>query len=162
MAHPLSTQRKLVMHSAHRTLGVSGGLAPGPYCHIESLATAVAAAAPTCVALAAHRMDADAWAAMTLFQQAAGRQSNFKCRCVDLDAADAHLESLADADCVVVFGQGLRIARNGSDLGEANSAVWTERCRRGKVFHTTMGSVDDFRQPEFVRLVLNTLAWIVR
>ena len=193
------------------------------------------------VALVACRLDADACAALALFEQAIARRCDVQCRRVELDAADAGSESLADVDCVVLFGRGLHVARRWADLdlaslggadipvcpvgqsfsgrqeclphlgekgllkveiapaarshpilegvepfvsrdvlqpvcisqdatllltgrtaGEVQPAAWIEHGCRDRVFHTTLGSSEDFRQPDFVRLVLNALAWIGR
>ena len=68
------------------------------------------------VALAACRLDADACAALALFEQAIAGRRDMQCRRVEFDAADAGSESLADVDCVVLFRQGLHIARRWADL----------------------------------------------
>ena len=57
-------RRKLFMHPAHRTVGVSGdGIATGPYCRNERLLIDAPAVAPMRVVLAARKGDADARAA---------------------------------------------------------------------------------------------------
>ena len=50
----------------------------------------------------------------------------------------------------------------GRTAGEVQPAAWIEHGRGDEVFHTTLGRSDDFRQPDFVRLVRNALAWIGR
>lgn len=37
--------------------------------------------------------------------------------------------------------------------------AWTRIYRGGRVFYTSLGHADDFRQPSFLRLVANALAW---
>ena len=120
MADSSIVRRKLFMHPAHRTVGVVGaGIATGPYCRIANFSTDVAAVAPTHVALAACKLDADACAALALFQQATQQWCDIQCRQVDLDAVDVGLESLTDADCVVAFGQWIQVARHWLDIDAA-------------------------------------------
>jgi hypothetical protein len=123
------------VHPAHRTIGVPGdGIALGPYCRIDSFATDRPDVVATHVALAAYQPDADARAAMASFQQAVAGRCDIQCRRVELDTVDADLESLADADCVVVFGQWLQVARHWSDLGAAaRAASGPERSRHRQV-----------------------------
>ncbi len=275
MADSSIVRRKLFMHPAHRTVGVVGaGIATGPYCRIANFSTNVAPVAPTHVALAARKLDADACAALALFQQAIHQRRDIQCRQVDLDAVDVGLESLTDADCVVAFGQWIQVARHWLDIDaaglggtdipvcpvgqsfsgrqkclphlgedgpmevelaagarghpvlegvepfvscrdekrgqspfvrsraptegwswavpagtdrrlvgdcplfsspedatvlltgrtarEVRPVAWARRRCHGMVFCTTLGSAEDFRQPGFVRLMLNALAWIGR
>ena len=45
--------------------------------------------------------------------------------------------------------------------GRIETLAWA-RCRRGRVFCTSLGRAEDFRQAAFVRLVLNAMAWVGR
>jgi hypothetical protein len=46
--------------------------------------------------------------------------------------------------------------------GECMPAAWTRYGRRGRVFSTLLGSAEDFRRPDFVRLMLNAIEWVRR
>ena len=37
--------------------------------------------------------------------------------------------------------------------------VWTRRYGKGRVFYTSLGHVDDFEQPQFLRLLVNAIHW---
>lgn len=120
MAHSSALQRKLFMHPAHQTVGMSGGVvAPGPYCRSDGFSAEALAVTPLRVALVAFRLDADARAALALLEQAIARGRDIQCRRVEFDAADAGSESLPDADCAVLFRRGLHIARRWADLDAA-------------------------------------------
>jgi len=246
MADKSAVRRKLFVHPAHRVVGVSGDSASlHPYCRIADVPTHGLLSAATHLALVARKRDADAWAAVALFDQATAERDNVDCSRVDLDAVDADLARLADADCVALFERGLHIARHWSDLAFAVQAednpagdcpnfrvsengtvplnaasplaegdreemrvelavatrrhpvlegvtpfvfhavsrgvcipqdatvlltgsrvdqiepvAWVRHCRHGRVFHTSLGTSEHFRHPEFVRLVLNGLAWV--
>jgi hypothetical protein len=212
------------MHSAHRTVGVrGGGIAQRPYCRAESDLSDGQTALRRHVALAAHRRDADACAALGLFEQAISGRRDWRCRRVDLDAWDGELPDLAETDCLVVFGQGLHMAESWADVDDvlldhdpttggdepvqiefaaaaswypilegvepfrsrqnlssgvrvpsgatilltaatscgSRPVAWIEH-RHGRVFRTTLGSAADFRQPNFVRLVINATAWLAQ
>jgi hypothetical protein len=117
MAEFSHARRKLFMHPAHRTVGVSGdGVATGPYCRSQGFSTSSPLISATRIALAARQFDADACAAMELFQRAIEQRCDMDCRHVDLDVVNKGSDSLADADCIVIFGRGLRMARHWSDL----------------------------------------------
>jgi hypothetical protein len=45
---------------------------------------------------------------------------------------------------------------------EVRPVAWLEEDSYGQAFYTTLGAPEDFRQPDFVRFVLNALAWIGR
>ena len=86
MAHSSAVRRKLFMHPAHRTVGVSGGcVALGPYCRTESFSAEALAITPMRVALVACRLDADARAALALLEQAIARRGDMQCRRVDFE-----------------------------------------------------------------------------
>jgi hypothetical protein len=44
--------------------------------------------------------------------------------------------------------------------GQFQPLAWTEDGPHGRAFHTALGSSADFGQPDFVRLLLNALAWV--
>ncbi len=141
---------------------------------------------------------------------------------MEKDVLDTGLSSLADADCIVVFGRELQVLSAWTDLaaaartasgwrtghgrpvqvkiepaaqwhpvlagvkpfsshldalesaglpddatlllsgqcaGAVEPVAWLRR-RYGLAVHTRLGSVADFRQPAFVRLLLNAAAWV--
>jgi hypothetical protein len=126
MAHSSTVRRKLFMHPAHRTVGVWGdGIGARPYCRVESFRVSIDALAGPAVrvVLVAHQPDADACAALALFQQAAQRRSDVDCRRVEFDAAHAGSDELTDADCVVLFRRGVHVARHWADLDAAALAA---------------------------------------
>jgi hypothetical protein len=216
-----AARRTLFMHPAHRTVGVAGGgISHRPYCRGEKYPTDCEAVTPRRLALAAHRQDTDACAALRLFESAISGRLDVRCQRVDLDALDQDRSGLADADCVVVFGQGVCMARRWADIPRECVPHQVEKCsltvkiaaaaawhpvldgvepftalqdgyppaqvpldatvlligetlsgsgpvawighRQGRVFCTTLGSADDFRQPDFVRLTINAADWIAR
>jgi hypothetical protein len=129
MSHILAVRRKLFMHSAHRTVGVSGGgAALGPYCRTEGFSTDVLAIAPLRVALVACTLDADACAALALFERAIARHGDIQCGRVEFESADARSEDLANVDCAVLFRRGLHIARRWTDFGTVEPVE--NQCRR--------------------------------
>lgn len=219
-----ANQRKFIVHSAHRVIGVTGdGAALHPYCRIADVPPPGLLSAAIHLALVARKRDADAWAAVTLFDRATADRDDVDCSCVDLDAVDVDLTGLADADCVALFERGLHIARHWSDIAfavpskgdladgdreelrvklamatrnhpvlegvvpfvfhtagqgicvpqdatvlltgsradQVEPVAWVRHCRHGRVFHTSLGTPEHFRHPEFVRLVLNGLSWVV-
>jgi type 1 glutamine amidotransferase len=50
----------------------------------------------------------------------------------------------------------------GKSDGNEWPVAWVWGGRRGRVFFTSLGSADDFRKPDFVRLVVNAIEWIGR
>jgi hypothetical protein len=225
MAHPAAVRRKLFMHPAHRTVGVSNaGIAQPPYGRIENYPTRSLDVNPARVVLAPNRRSDDAHAAIQLFERAIRRRQDLRCHRVDLEALGAKSSTWTAADCFVVFGQGLFIAQRrvlldafpaaddsqqaiGDPMkveiaataawhpvldgvepfvsrqtvphsigipaeatvlltarnaaGDAQPVAWIEH-RHGTVFRTTLGSAEDFGQPDFVRLALNAVTWLVR
>jgi hypothetical protein len=211
------------MHPAHQTVGVRGeGIVVGPFGWVDGLSIDRLVAAPLQVALVAYQPDADAQAAMALFEQAIDGRLDLQCGRVEMDALDAGLSRLADADCVVVFGRELQVLCPQMDLAAAARAVSGSRtdydrhvrleiepaarwhpvlegvepfvslhcapekddmpgdatillrgrsrgvcqpvawlhCRYGRAFHTRLGSVADFDQADFIRVLLNAAAWV--
>ena len=119
MASSTTARRKLFMHSAHRTIGVSGGgIELRPYCQLENFSSSPDGplAVLMHVALAADRQDADARASLASFQQAVERHGDVQHHRVEIATIDAGLEDVTDVDCVVLFRQGLHIARRWSDI----------------------------------------------
>ena len=50
----------------------------------------------------------------------------------------------------------------GTIPGEASEPIaWTNTYgpKRARIFYTSMGDPDDFKNPEFRRLLLNSIAW---
>ena len=226
MAHSTPVRRKLFMHSAHRTIGVSdGGIKLRPYYRIEHFSPDDPLAMPLHTALVAEAQDADACASLASFRRAVERHGDVKYHCVELAAIDAGLENMADVDCVILFRQGLHIARRWADIDVAPYAVdnscnrqyepvqivldaaarqhplvdgvgpfescldtasyelvpddakillfgrtaiqdrpvaWLEPLDNDHAFRTILGSPEDFRHPDFIRLVLSSLRWIGR
>ena len=108
MASFPQVRRILRMHSAHRTVGVSG-LASSfrPCCWTEPLLAAEPPAAPMRVLLVSGFNDCCKHAALAAFERILLDRRDVRCEYVDLAAAET--EGLADADCAVVFGRGLQI-----------------------------------------------------
>ena len=120
MVGPSNIRRRLFMHQAHRTVGVSGGgVAIGPYCRMERPSIANSTAATTHVVLAACPRDADTRAALASFRRTIGRRPDIECSYVDLDALRAGWTDLSDADCLIVLDCGLYVAQHRSDLDAA-------------------------------------------
>jgi type 1 glutamine amidotransferase len=40
--------------------------------------------------------------------------------------------------------------------------AWVRLHRGGRVFYTSLGHPDDFRQPSFLRLLVNAIFWTTR
>jgi hypothetical protein len=59
-----------------------------------------------------------------------------------------------------VIPEGATCLLTGQSAGESFPVAWACYGRRGRVFGTLLGSADDFRRPDFVRLVQNALDWI--
>jgi hypothetical protein len=133
MVSSSSSQRRLFMHPAHRTVGVSGGGGFRPYCcgkggaatdryEVDAWATE-----PLRVVLAACASDPDGLAAMSLFERAIETDAEVQCHRTTFVNVGSDLA--ADADCVVVFRQGVHVARWRADLsvarlvGDSNSAA---------------------------------------
>jgi hypothetical protein len=105
------------MHPAHRTVGVLGtGVVTGPYCRIENSAICDMATMPMQVVLAASTQDVEAHSSLRSFEQAIHTPGNIECRRVKLETVDTGSEDLANADCVIVFGQGLHMACHWSNF----------------------------------------------
>jgi hypothetical protein len=121
MLHSFPVRRKLFMHPAHRTVGVSGdAIVMRPYCRNNGFSANGLPIAPTCVHLVASRSDADACAARTLFEQAARKCCDIQYHHMEFDRVDAGSEGLADDDCAVVFQRGVHIVRSWADLDAAS------------------------------------------
>ena len=119
-----SIRRKLYMHPAHTAIGVSGGGGAGaPYCRITGLSADAFAEPALRVSLAAHRPDADIRAAMSLFHRVLDQQDAVRCDRVELDTLDFSAESLANTDCLVVFGRRLQIVGRLSNLESTDFTV---------------------------------------
>lgn len=223
MADKPTILRKHFVHPAHRVVGVSDdGVSLHPYCRSAGIAPHGLLSAATHLTLVARKQDADAWAAVALFDQATAVRDDVDCSRIDLDEVDAELSCFVGTDCIGLFKRGLHIARHWSDLAFAFQAegdpaegnreemrvelavatrshpvlegvvpfvfhavgrsvgipqdatvlltgskadqvepvAWVRHCRHGRVFHTTLGASEHFRNPEFVRLVRNGLAWV--
>jgi len=44
---------------------------------------------------------------------------------------------------------------------EPEPVAWTNRYRKSRVFYTSLGHVDDFKNPQFRRLLINTVFWAI-
>lgn len=117
MAIPPAIRRKLFVHSAHRTVGVStDGIAIRPYGRLVDGAADRLDIPSRRVVLAVGSQDSEAAAALTLFERAIGRRNDLCYRRVSLDSLRSGSREFADADCVVVFGRGLQVVRHEGDL----------------------------------------------
>jgi hypothetical protein len=174
------------------------------------------------VVLAAYQPDAEACAALALFEQAVDGRSDLRCNRMEPGMPDANLGSLANADCVAVFGRELQVLSAWTDLaavvraargsrtdpdrqvrvdiepaarwhpvleavepfvsrlgppagddmpddamlllsGQSGGAVQPVAwlcCHYGRAFYTRLGSVADFQQPDFIRLLINAAMWV--
>jgi type 1 glutamine amidotransferase len=45
---------------------------------------------------------------------------------------------------------------------EPEPVAWTNRYRKSRVFYTSLGHVDDFRNPQFRRLLINAVFWSLK
>ena len=133
MAQSSAGRRRLVMHPAHRTVGVgSRGIVRGPYARADGFSPDRPVAAPLRIALVAHQPDADARAAMALCEQAIAGRSDLQCGRVEMAAFDAGLGKLAGADCVIVFGGELQVLPAWMDLAAAARAASGSRKGRDR------------------------------
>ncbi|MCE5302558.1 MAG: ThuA domain-containing protein [Planctomycetaceae bacterium] len=111
--------RRWFAHSAHAHLGWRDeGSTPGPYCWLgeEPLFDEERSAVPLRVTLVARQWDASVRPMMRCFEQAARECCNAECFPIDVDSTNVDWDGTSDADCVVLLGHGLRIARRWSDL----------------------------------------------
>ncbi|MCX7701352.1 MAG: ThuA domain-containing protein [Gemmataceae bacterium] len=53
----------------------------------------------------------------------------------------------------------LLVGRLENHAGEPEFVAWTNRHQGGRIFYTSLGSVDDFAEPNFRRLLLNAIFW---
>ncbi len=44
---------------------------------------------------------------------------------------------------------------------EPEPVAWTNRYKKSRVFYTSLGNVDDFRNPQFLRLLINAVFWVM-
>jgi hypothetical protein len=245
MNESFSTRRRLIMHSAHRAVGVSGNRAAiAPYGPLDDFssrdfdlsepATGDAETFPSAIAslsvvLVTHRNDANAQASAAMFEQILSRQHSMQCRRVEIEAMRFGVEDISEADCVIMPGPRLHIARRWADMedavwasqtdiaqpmsgrrieslsevtmeiaarwhpvldgfspfamppgafseatppanatvlltcqanNEAHPVAWVCGKHNTGVFGSLLGRAEDFRQPNFVRLVLNAMNWI--
>jgi type 1 glutamine amidotransferase/nicotinamidase-related amidase len=42
---------------------------------------------------------------------------------------------------------------------EPEPVAWTNRYRKSRIFYTSLGNVDDFKNPQFLRLLINAVFW---
>jgi type 1 glutamine amidotransferase len=52
-----------------------------------------------------------------------------------------------------------RVLLLGKWQGRVEPVAWTNRYREGRVFYTSLGTVDDFRAPQFRIMLVNALHW---
>jgi hypothetical protein len=116
MAVP-STTRRLFVHSAHRSIGVSTeGIALRPYCRLAGSEADPHDAPSRRVVLATCGQDSEASAALALFERAMDGRNDLEYRRVQFHSTGAGSRDFADADCVVMLGRGLQIVRRWADL----------------------------------------------
>jgi hypothetical protein len=132
-------RRRLFMHPAHRSVGVSGdGLAPGPYCRMEGFA-APTDSRPLRIALLARRWNADTEAAATLFEKAVAARCDVECGRVDIASLDTDRDLLPEIDCLVAFGQTLCITQHWRDVdATARAADGPPTCSEGRPMEVEM------------------------
>ena len=52
-----------------------------------------------------------------------------------------------------------KVLLRGSAKDKDEPIAWTRTYRGGRVFYTSLGHVDDFEQPQFLRLLVNAIHW---
>jgi hypothetical protein len=105
-----------------------------------------------------------------------GRQlPGTKCRLLEVERSDSawHHPIVAGLETMIAEGEvycGPRFSPDTSVLLKTHSAMpngqrglpvaWAKRQEGGRVFCTTLGLLDDFRIPGFVRLISNAVHWV--
>jgi type 1 glutamine amidotransferase len=56
----------------------------------------------------------------------------------------------------------LLLGRLSADGPEREFVAWTNRYKKARIFYTSLGSVDDFAEPSFRRLLLNAIFWAMQ
>jgi hypothetical protein len=108
MTDSIQAHRILRIHSAHRTVGVSGISSSFRPCNRPEASWAgELTAARTRVLLVSHFNDRRNGAAMAAFERMLQKATDIECERADL--ALIEMIGVGDADCVVVFGHGLAI-----------------------------------------------------
>jgi len=64
-----------------------------------------------------------------------------------------------EAYCGPRFSAGTSVLLTASDGRRQRPVAWTRRYEGGRVFSTTLGLDDDFREPNFLRLICNAVCW---
>jgi len=132
MAGFSTIRRNLVMHSAHRTIGISGGLVTlRSHAPVEHGWNDDRTVGPLRLALVARASDADAQAALAALKRTVENRWNVECIRVDFDAMqDGGQNCRRDVDCFVVFARGLHVVGPGSDFV---SEIFVEADFRGPI-----------------------------
>lgn len=55
-----------------------------------------------------------------------------------------------------------QVLMTGSTVDGTQPATWTRLHNRGRVFYTSLGGPEDFKNPSFLRLLVNALFWTAR
>ena len=60
------------------------------------------------------------------------------------------------------LAEDVTVLLTGTVDGHTEPVAWTRIHRGGRVFYTSLGEPEDFRQPSFIRLLINALFWTTR
>jgi len=122
------------------------------------------------VALRAMNADIPGWANFAE-EVLGGRQpAGRRCRLLEVQRSDTawHHPVVEDVETMIAEGEvysGPRFSPSTTVLLTADSGqrvqpgAWTTRYQGGRVFCTTLGLNDDFREPSFLRLISNAVRW---
>lgn len=119
------------------------------------------------VALRAMHAEIPGWSSFAE-EVLGGRQlPGRKCRLMEVQRSDSawHHPVLEGIDSMIAEGEvysGPRFSPDTSVLLTAHSGqpvAWTTRHEGGRVFCSTLGLDDDFREPSFLRLISNAVHW---
>ena len=144
--------RTLLMHAAHKSVGVSGA-AFYPYCPPKGPAAGTIRAL-----LTAFPMEPDASDALDAFERIAGRQPELKPVGIDFDAVAKFCDGSMDADCLVMFARGVCVFGRGTRFDADLAAIMAEEkkpIRAGRIkvtatapWHPVLDRVCEFDVPK--------------
>ncbi len=116
-------RRRLQVHPAHATVGVSGSPAAfRPYCRLADGPAGRSHVWPMRVLLVDCGLDADSRAALAWLEQHLRGRCDVQCQYVAFEASGVMQKDFAAADCVVALGEGLHIAGDWSDASASRVA----------------------------------------
>jgi len=117
MANSSKIRRKLFMHAAHPAVGLAGGgAAYRSLGQVEDGWAREMVAEPIRVLLAVCEQNVDARSAGASFERLLRSWRDAQCRRVNFGHIETSLKGRADADCMVILGRGLHLARAWSDF----------------------------------------------